>query len=80
MSDSRPLLPPRLKDWTKGKTQIGVFVRTREGGTVQATHPDASDFEMKLLIAVGVGTAHKMSPALQNEILVELEQIIKEKR
>lgn len=80
MSDSRPLLPPRLKDWTKGKTQIGVFVRTREGSTVQATHPDASDFEMKLLLAIGVGTARKMAANLKHEILVELEQITKEKR
>jgi hypothetical protein len=69
----RPLLPPRLKDWTEGKYQIGVFVRTRTGGTVQGSFPDASDLDVKLLMAVVVGNANKLSPRLQAEIVAELE-------
>jgi hypothetical protein len=55
MSD-RPLLPPRLKDWKEGKSQIGVFLRTKMGGTVAAVHHDATDDEVRMLISIGTGT------------------------
>lgn len=27
--------PPRLSDWKSGQVQIGVFVRTRDGSTIE---------------------------------------------
>lgn len=41
MSD-RPLLPPRLKDWTEGTPQVGVFLRTEQGSVIQAVNDKAS--------------------------------------
>lgn len=34
-SDNPKLLPPKLADWTEGHSQIGVFVRTRMGSTIE---------------------------------------------
>jgi len=38
----RKLLPPRLADWTKGHTQIGFFVRTREGNVIEFVNNNLS--------------------------------------
>ena len=34
-SENPKLLPPKLADWTEGHSQIGVFVRTRMGSTIE---------------------------------------------
>jgi hypothetical protein len=34
----RQVMPPRRKDWKKGATQIGLFVRTDEGVIEAVTH------------------------------------------
>lgn len=34
-NDNPKLLPPRLADWAEGHAQIGVFVRTRMGSTIE---------------------------------------------
>lgn len=31
------LLPPRKRDWTKGQMQVGLFIRTESGTTVEST-------------------------------------------
>lgn len=38
----RSLLPPRLKDWTEGTPQIGLFMRTEEGGVIEAANDKAT--------------------------------------
>jgi hypothetical protein len=38
----RQLMPPRRKDWKEGKYQIGLFIRTEEGGTIEATSNEAT--------------------------------------
>lgn len=35
MASSKSVLPPRLKDWVPGLPQIGVFVRTLDGGVIE---------------------------------------------
>ena len=32
---SPPILPPRRKNWTKGTPQIGIFIRTPDGGQIE---------------------------------------------
>jgi len=41
MASSENLLPPRKRNWTPGKYQIGVFVRTPGGTVIQmvSDHP-----------------------------------------
>lgn len=39
------MMPPKKRDWKKGTSQIGVFLRTKEGNTInlvcdQATEDD----------------------------------------
>ena len=36
-------LPPRRKDWTPGDTQVGLFIRTPDGSTVEMTHNTSSE-------------------------------------
>lgn len=38
----KKLLPPRLKDWKKGVPQIGVFIRSPRGGTLEMVNDKAS--------------------------------------
>lgn len=40
MTDS--LLPPRKKNWTEGKFQVGVFIRTEMGGVIEAVNDAAT--------------------------------------
>lgn len=35
-------MPPRLKDWKKGTKQIGLFIRTKAGGVIEAVSDDAT--------------------------------------
>lgn len=39
---SRSLQPPRLKDWKKGATQVGLFIRTKDGSVIEAVSNNAS--------------------------------------
>lgn len=36
-------MPPRLKDWKEGKNQIGLFIRTKDGGVIEAVSNDATE-------------------------------------
>jgi hypothetical protein len=47
LSMSRSLQPPRLKDWRKGATQVGLFIRTKEGSIIEAVSNNASDAASK---------------------------------
>lgn len=38
----RPLMPPRLKDWKEGTNQIGLFIRTKDGGVIEVVSNDAT--------------------------------------
>jgi hypothetical protein len=36
------LLPPRKKNWTTGRAQVGLFIRTEEGHVIQYVHDNCS--------------------------------------
>lgn len=55
MSGERSALPPRLRDWTKGKPQIGAFLRTREGSTITLVNDAASDDQEAFVLALIMG-------------------------
>jgi hypothetical protein len=42
-----PLLPPRKRDWKKGTAQIGIFLRTKDGGVVQAVRDRATEEDVE---------------------------------
>jgi len=44
----RQLMPPRLREWKAGHQQIGLFIRTKEGGVIEATSNNASPEACKL--------------------------------
>lgn len=33
----RSLLPPKKRDWTKGHMQVGLFLRTESGSTIEVS-------------------------------------------
>lgn len=35
-------LPPRKKDWRKGATQVGLFIRTKDGSIIEAVSNNAT--------------------------------------
>ena len=39
---STRIVPPLRRDWKEGKMQIGLFIRTQEGSTIQCVTNDAS--------------------------------------
>jgi hypothetical protein len=43
-----PMLPPRRRDWEKGKPQVGAFLRTEDGAILQMVH-DKSTEDVKLV-------------------------------
>jgi len=50
-----PLLPPRRRDWAKGKRQVGCFVRTPTGTVMQSCNDnsDADEMEQALDLVTG---------------------------
>lgn len=38
---SAPLMPPRLKNWTPGTIQVGLFIRDEHGGRIEMVADDA---------------------------------------
>lgn len=40
MSDN--IMPPRKRDWTQGRAQVGVFIRTEDGHIVQIVNNDCA--------------------------------------
>jgi hypothetical protein len=44
------LLPPRKRNWTKGIPQVGVFLRTPDGGVIEMSHDKASPDEVAFVI------------------------------
>jgi hypothetical protein len=69
----RPLLPPRVKKWKKGHRQVGLFLRTKTGGTVQMVMDDATELDQLFVMALirGVG---KLPPALIASLRAEVER------
>lgn len=63
----RPLLPPRKKDWKKGTPQVGVFLRTKEGGTIAMVHDQATSAEEALVLCLLQG-AKEMPAKLMSEV------------
>ena len=37
-----PLLPPRRREWKKGLVQVGLFIRTATGSTIESVSNDAT--------------------------------------
>jgi hypothetical protein len=46
------LLPPRVKDWKRGQYQIGVCLRTREGGFIELSNCKANEDQAAFVIAL----------------------------
>jgi hypothetical protein len=40
---NRRMMPPRLKDWKEGTNQIGLFIRTKDGGVIEAVSNEATN-------------------------------------
>ena len=57
MARDKPSLPPRLRDWTEGTPQIGAFLRTREGGTVELVNNAATAEQEALVLALVLGAS-----------------------
>ncbi len=71
-----PMLPPRVRNWTKGRPQVGAFLRTEEGSTLQMVNDTATEDQKLLILAAmrGAGSIPKevVEPLLkfmQDEIL-----------
>jgi hypothetical protein len=52
------MLPPRKRDWEKGKPQVGAFLRTEDGSILQMVHDKATEDVKLVTIALmrGVST------------------------
>lgn len=55
--------PPKKKDWVPGKPQIGVFLRTAQGSTLDCIQNVASDADQVLALALIQG-GDRFPPAL----------------
>jgi hypothetical protein len=68
------LLPPRKKDWLKGFPQVGAFVRTPDGDTIQVVHDRATfdEYEVALALIIGV---HKYPRRLIQELKTAREKL-----
>ena len=71
-----PMLPPRLKDWKKGHPQIGAFLRTEKGGTLQMTHHQATEAETLVVVALMRGLESVPEEALQ-PLLNFMQEVMK---
>lgn len=49
----RSALPPRLKDWSEGHEQVGLFVRTKQGDVIEVVWHKAPE-EIRKLAALMV--------------------------
>lgn len=49
MSDS--VFPPRKRDWKKGKWQIGLFLRSPDGATVEMVNDNPGKKQVKAALA-----------------------------
>jgi hypothetical protein len=56
MSRERSMLPPRLRDWREGQPQVGVFLRTRQGSTVQLVNDAGTAVQEDLALALIVSS------------------------
>lgn len=42
-----PLLPPRKRDWKPGTVQLGLFMRTERGATIQSVMDTATELQVQ---------------------------------
>ena len=49
-------MPPRRRDWTEGTPQVGIFIRTADGGTVQWVNDRASQRELEAALDIISGS------------------------
>jgi len=55
---SEHLLPPRKRDWKRGIPQVGVFIRTKDGGTIEMVNDKASPDEAAFAFLLVRGLRH----------------------
>lgn len=65
-------MPPRLKDWTEGHTQIGLFIRDSEGSVIEVVTHKANDAVRKaaadiLKNVLEIGAGRGSSAPAENE-------------
>ena len=73
----RPLLPPRLRDWKEGTPQVGVFLRAKDGSTVQCVRELATENDVTLVLSVVYG-AEKMPELLSQALRSWLDTLKKQ--
>ena len=59
------MLPPRLRHWKRGTPQIGVFLRTRDGGKVIFVNNTATDDQEVLVSATIAGLPESVMVVLR---------------
>jgi len=72
MKRDRPALPPRLKDWTEGHDQVGLFVRTKDGGVIEVVWHKAPQEVVRLaglMLADSLGV--RVDPKRVDEVPVD---------
>lgn len=58
-------LPPRLRNWTEGTPQVGVFIRTRKGSVISLVNDLASEDQEAIVLALIMGTDNIPKAVLQ---------------
>jgi hypothetical protein len=49
------ILPPRLRDWTKGVPQVGVFIQTGEASVIELCRDRATEDDLAFAMALVMG-------------------------
>jgi hypothetical protein len=61
---------PLKRNWTRGRPQVAVFIRTSDGGQASMCHDSATDDERQLALWL-ISGAHRMSDKLRDRMHAE---------
>lgn len=65
--------PPKLRDWKRGTYQVGVFLRTPQGGVVELVNDQAEPAEVQLVTLLLCGGA--FSDAFKEQLAAEVARL-----
>lgn len=71
------LVPPKKRNWTKGTSQVGVFVRTAAGSTIEMCSDHASEDEAIFARALIAGV-HRLSPTTIRKVASDVAKLSKQ--
>lgn len=66
--------PPKLRDWKRGKHQIGVFLRTPSGAVIELVNDTANTVEVNLARCVLFGP-EALSDAFKEQLAAEIARL-----